>query len=97
MFRILQRLPYSIDLDEYVIQFPDRFAQEERLTDTLRFLLPKDHALSKIPLNVTVMLSGYCGVGDFVRVFGLFDPGTKERIMIKENGGEKQECHSQIR
>jgi hypothetical protein len=88
MFRILQRLPYSIDLDEYVIEFLDRFAQEEQF-DTLRFLLPRDHALSKIPLNVTVRLSGYAGVGDFVRVFGLFDPQTKERIMKKENGGEK--------
>jgi hypothetical protein len=89
MFRILQRLPYSIDLDEYLIQFLDRFTNEESLVDTLRFLLPKDHALSKIPLNVTVRLSGYAGVGDFVRVFGLFDPSTKERIMTKENGGEK--------
>ncbi|GEM_PF-2116173 len=83
MFRILQRLPYSIDLDEYLIQFLDKFAQEQ--FDTLRFLLPRGHALSTIPLNVTVALSGYCGVGDFVRVFGLIDPITKERIMKKES------------
>jgi hypothetical protein len=85
MFRIIQRLPYSIDLDEYLIQFLDKFAQGEQLTDTLRFLLPRGHALSTIPLNVTIMLSGYCGVGDFVRVFGVFDPQTKERIMKKES------------
>jgi hypothetical protein len=84
MFRIIQRLPYSVDLDEYLVQFLDKFAQEEQF-DTLRFLLPKDHALSKIPLNVAVMLSGYCGVGDFVRVFGIIDPQTKNRIMAKES------------
>jgi hypothetical protein len=88
MFSILRRLPRSIDLDEYLIQFLDRFTRDEQF-DTLRFLLPKEHTLSKIPLNVTVMLSGYSGVGDFVRVFGLIDPQTKERIMKKENWGEK--------